>query len=236
MGNITSTRWPKGYQKRRTVEECERITAREAWHVGAATVETPIGNTTARRLWCLCECGRRTAYLCRPPQSSQDSPGDQPGDAKKAGQWKCRRCHDLAYSRQQQRGTREAFARWLTPERWAKMSQKHPATERMYQAIGAAYEGLCAPYDWDTLNDEQRAELLTFYRDESAVRRAFDHQRDAYRNRIEEEAQAAGKEIRADLWVWWKQHNRSQPKPKNTIPTVQKIGINLVEDKGTISA
>ena len=194
MGN----RW-MGYTKKRTVESCERINAREAAHVGCRIVEVQIGGTKARRLLCLCECGGRSQFLYRPQKETR---------------WACRQCHDLAYTRQQQRGTVSAFWAWLTPERWEKMSQKHPATKRMYEAMGEVYVELCAPYEWDKLSAEQQAKLLTLYASENAVRRVFDQQRQRWADHIEELAHAAGEEIRRDLWAWWKRHNRSKPKPK----------------------
>lgn len=107
MGNAQSTRW-KGHTKKTRVEECERITAREARHIGAPTVSQQIASSAARRLWCLCpDCERRALHLYRLPSG---------------GAWKCRTCHRLTDAKTQERGTRAAFEKALAP-RWAHICQ-----------------------------------------------------------------------------------------------------------------
>ncbi len=59
-------------RRKTTVEECARVVASEAPHVGAENVETQIGGTNARRLWAVCpECARQVCYLYRLPEGEQ---------------------------------------------------------------------------------------------------------------------------------------------------------------------
>ncbi len=202
MGNSNSTRW-KGHQKKTRADECQRITAREARHIGAPTITEPVANSAARRLWCLCpDCEKRALHLYRLPSG---------------GAWKCRKCHRLTDAKAQEKGTRAAFGRWLTRERWAKMSRKHPATARTYEAIGAFRIENVAPYDWEQLDPNARAELLKFYASEDAVKSVFDAQRGKWAVYIEEQARATSEEIGADLWKWWKHHNRSKARAKREL-------------------
>jgi len=204
MGNHNSTRW-RGHAKKRTVEAARRISAREAQHAGSiTTTATPVANSPARRLWALCpECGARVWYLYQAPDQAPD-----------AEQWKCRVCHDLSYRSTQQRGTRAAFYEWLTMERWSEISQKHPATARLYERMNELWQENVAAFDWDRCSAARRAELLESYTGEAVVRRIFEHQRWKWSGEIEPLAQAAGEEIRADLWAWWKARNRS-PQPEH---------------------
>jgi hypothetical protein len=205
MGNAASNRWPKNYRRKMPVESCRRINAREAAHVDCETVQTSIGGTAARRLWCRCSgCAARVRFLYERPD--------------RAGIWGCRRCHRLSYARQQQRGTRQAFEAWLTPARWQRMSAKHPATDRLYDRMAALERELCAAFDWDKLNAQQRAQLLQDFTGESVVRRIFDQRRATWSAQVEPMAEAVGDEIQADIWEWWKSKNRSKPKPKPRRP------------------
>ncbi len=206
MGNINSTRW-KGYTKKTRVEECQRITAREARHVGAPTITEPVANSAARRLWCLCpDCEKRALHLYRLPSGTEAE--------RSGGAWKCRTCHRLTDAKAQEKGTRAAFEKWLTRERWAKISKNHPATARMYQAIGEDYRENVAPFDWDKVNEERRAELLEAYGGAKIVRRVFQKRQDEYAERINERDAMAGATIRADIWEEWKRRNRSQARTK----------------------
>lgn len=199
MGNALSTRW-RGHTKKTTVEVCERITAREAKHIGAPTLCEPVANSAARRLWCLCpDCERRARYLYRLPSG---------------GAWKCRMCHRLTDRKTQIRGTRAAFEDWLTPERWKKMSQKHPASAAFEDAVGAYLVESVAPYDWEKLNQKQRAQLLEIYASEDAVKSIFAQQRCKWGRKIEELSKAASAEIYADIWKWWKHRTRRPNQPK----------------------
>jgi len=205
MGNPNSTRW-KSHTKKTRAEECQRITAREAKHIGAPTLSERVANSTAQRLWCLCpDCKKRALHLYRLPSG---------------GAWKCRTCHRLTDARTQERGTRAAFEKWLTPQRWAKMSQKHPATARMYQAIGEDYRANVAPFDWDKVNEGRRAQLLETYASAEIVRRVFQKRQDEYAERINERDAMAGATIRADIWEAWKKRNRSKSCKKSDLSDV----------------
>ncbi len=188
-------------RKRRkiAVEECARVRPEEAAHVGAQTEESAVAGSSARRLWCLCECGARVVFLYQRPEG---------------GAWKCRTCHGLTTRQRQRRGTRAEFQAWLTMERYGEMSHKHPALSALYEAMATDWQEKVAPYDWDKISAADRAELLTFYANPKAVRHAFNEQRAQWSTRMEERGQATGEQIRADLWTWWKSRNRSKPTPK----------------------
>lgn len=195
MGNFKSTRW-KGYAKKLTVEECHRITPPEAQHVGAATTETKIAHTTARRLWCECpSCSARVFYLYQLPEG---------------GAWKCKTCHQLIYKGSQAKGTRAAFAAWLTPQRWERICKTHPAHDEMYERFARDFKRICEPFDWEKCSNERRAELLEAYGSREAIRRVWESKRDrlcgAPLIKIEH---ATGKKIYADVWQEWKQRNRT---------------------------
>jgi hypothetical protein len=194
MGSTTSTRW-KDYTKRQTVESCKRVNAREAPHVGAATTTTSVAATTARRLWCLCECGRRVAYLYRLPD-------------EKASAWKCRICYQLTNRTAQEKGTRAAFEAWLTIKRWNQACELHSATKTMYERMAELWGKNVAPYDWAKLNDQQRTELLQFYASPEVVRQLFAQKRWEHSGEVERMAQATGAQIKADVWEAWKRRNR----------------------------
>ncbi len=199
MGNAFSTRW-KGHTKKTTVEVCERITAREAKHIGAPTLCEPVANSAARRLWCLCpDCERRALYLYRLPSGSD---------------WKCRTCHNLTDQSTQKRATRAAFEEWLTPEVWARMSQRHDATAAFQEATRADWEESAARCDWGKLDQRQRAALLEIYANEGVISRIFEHERERWEGRRQERMSAARAEIRADLFTWWKHRTRRPKQPK----------------------
>lgn len=203
MGNEQSTRW-KGHTKKTRVEECERITAREARHIGAPTLSQRIGNSAAERLWCLCpDCEKRALHLYQLPGG---------------GAWKCRHCHRLTTQKRQEKGTRAAFEKALA-RHFARICQQHPATERMYQAIGEDYRANVAPFDWDKASPQRRAELLEDYESERMVRRVFEKKRMEYADRIEERNQATGAQIKAEFWQWWKTKHRSRARERHTAPT-----------------
>ncbi len=194
MGNHNSTRW-KDYTKRRTVEECRRISAREARHLNIVTVTTfmPGG---AQRLWCICPaCKVRVWFLYQ---------------LADGGKWQCRTCHTLVYKSAQQRGTRAAFNAWLTPERWENISQKHPATMRLYERMAELWQENVEPYNWEKVSPERRAELLQSYTSPDTVHRVFEHQRWKWSGDIGLLEQAAGEEILTELWKCWKHDNRTK--------------------------
>ena len=183
-------------QKKTTVEQCRRVCSVEAHHVGAATVETQIGNTSARRLWAVCgECERRVRFLYQPVDDAL---------------WKCAKCHSLTTKSRQQHKTKAEFAAWLTPARYSRMAAKHPAMKLFYEETGADFRANVAPLDCSKISDEQRAQLLKFYADDAAIKRAFECALMNWSERFEERAQTVGDEIRADLWRWWK--SRSRPR------------------------
>lgn len=194
--------------KRRTIESAaRRIRPRECRHVGQHTTTTTVAGTSARRLWCLCEvCEQRAGYLYQP----------EPGD-----RWACAKCHALIYERQQQRGTREAFAQWLTPARWEWASSKHPAQHELYERMAELWREQCAPLDWSKLDAEQRADLLETFASPEAVARVFNSQRAKWSAEVETLAQAAGEEIARDLWAWWKDKQR-RPKRAKVYRAFQK--------------
>jgi hypothetical protein len=194
MGSITSTRW-KGYTKRRTVESCKRINAREAAHVGVATTTTTVAGKSARRLWCVCECGRRVAFLYNLPD-------------EKVSAWKCRVCHRLTNQKAQEKGTRAAFEAWLTPRRWKRACELHSATETLYKSMAELWGKNVAPYDWDKCDTERRAKLLRFYASPEIVRQVFAQKRWEHSSEVERMAQATGAQIRGDVWEAWKHRNR----------------------------
>ena len=120
-------------RRKTTVEECARVTAAEAPHVGAATAQTQIGTSAARRLWAVCPaCARRVCYLYRLPSGEQ---------------WKCPRCHDLTTRARQERGTKAGFDRWLTFERWERATETHPATAQLYQELAQDWRATVEPFD-----------------------------------------------------------------------------------------
>ena len=200
MGNAQSTRW-KGHTKKTTVETCRRITAREAWHIGAPTISAQVAGTSARRLWCLCpDCEARALYLYQLPTG---------------GAWKCQQCHRLTNQATQQHGTRAAFEQWLTPKRWAWMSARHPALKSFYDEIVADFRKTVAPLDPAKISAERRAELLQFYANDAAIKRAFEDARWHWSARMEEQNAEVSAQVRADIWRWWKHLNRSQKRPKS---------------------
>jgi hypothetical protein len=184
--------------RKTTVEECARVEASEAPHVGAATVETQIGGTNARRLWAVCpQCARQVCYLYCLPRGEQ---------------WKCQRCHQLTTRARQQHGTRAAFDEWLTPERWESATDAHPATARLYEQMMSDWRENVAPLDWERADPQQRAELLENYATEKRARIAFEDARWRWTGRREERGAQVSAEIIGELWEQWKQHNRSHPK------------------------
>lgn len=181
------------------VETCRRITASECCHVQISTVQTVVGNSKARRSYCVCpDCNARTRFLYERPDH--------------AGVFRCRRCQRLSYARQQMKGSREGFEKWLTTARWNRVSQKHPATTRLYEQMHALYLEKVDPFDFNKMSDARRAELLETYASEAVIRRVFEQQRTEWSAQIEPMVEAAGTEIRLDLWNWWKGKNRSKPK------------------------
>lgn len=201
MGNAQSTRW-NGHTKKATVETCRRITAREAHHIGAPTVSEPVAGTSARRLWCLCpDCEKWALYLYQ---------------MVNGGKYLCRQCHDLTNKATQQRGTRAAFEAWLTPQRFAWMSARHPATAALYEAVMSDWRETVEPFDPAKISAERRAELLTIYASDAAIKRVFEDARFRWSGRMEERNAQAGAEVRADIWRYWKHKNRSRPASKAT--------------------
>ena len=180
--------------RKTTVESCARVHAVEAAHVGAATEKTQIARSNAFRLWAICpDCEKRVRFLYQLPDG---------------GKWACKKCLSLTTQAQQQHGTRAEFAAWLTPDRWARMSAKHPALISFYDETGADFRATVEPLDCSKISDEQRAELLKFYANDDAIKRAFEGALMDWSKRFEERAQAVGEQIRADLWTWWKSRNR----------------------------
>lgn len=199
MGSVTSGRWPKNYHRKMQVETCRRITARECCHVQISTVQTVVGNSKARRSYCVCPgCNSRTRFLYERPD--------------RARVFRCRRCQRLSYARQQLKGSREGFEKWLTAARWNRISLKHPATTRLYEQMHALYLEQVAPFDLDKMTDVRRTELLETYASEAVIRHVFDQQRAAWSAQIEPMVEAAGVQIRADIWEMWKRRNRPQKK------------------------
>lgn len=189
---------PQIATKRRkiTVEECKRFEASEARHVGARTVETQIGNTSARRLWAICgECERRVRFLYQLPNG---------------GKYLCARCHQLTTKARQQKGTRAEFAAWLTPDRYTAMAAKHPALKSFYDETGADFGANVSPLDWNKADQFERLELARMYGTEARARAAHNAALMDWSERFEERAQAVGDEIRADIFKWWK--SRSRPR------------------------
>lgn len=180
-----------------TVEECRRVHAVEALHVGGArTVETQIGNTNAKRTFAVCDaCERHVRFLYQLPSG---------------GKYLCARCQNLTTRKRQQKGTRAEFAEWLTPDRWARMSAKHPALISFYDETGADFRATVEPLDCSKISDEERAELLKFYANDDAIKQAFEGARANWSERFETRAQAVGEQIRADIWKWWKIRNRAR--------------------------
>ena len=137
---------PQIATKRRkiTVEECRRVHAVEAPHVGGArTVETQIGNTNAKRTFAVCDaCERHVRFLYQLPTG---------------GSWLCAKCHNLTTRARQQKGTKAEFDNWLTPQRWERMSAKHPALISFYDETGADFRATVEPLDCSKISDEQRA-------------------------------------------------------------------------------
>ena len=189
---------PHMSQKRRktTVEECAKVRAAEAPHVGAVTVETQIGGTKARRLWAVCpECAKRVRFLYRLPNGKQ---------------WKCQRCHDLTTRSRQERGTKAEFDRWLTWERWECATEAHPATAPLYDALADDWSATVEPFNPAKISAERRAELLEFYANDAAIKRAFEMRRDECCHRAEERERQTGALIRAELFADWKRHKRGR--------------------------
>ena len=181
-------------RRKTTVESCARVHAVEAPHVGAATEKTQIGNTSARRLWAICpNCEKRVRFLYQLPSG---------------GKWACKKCLSLTTQAQQQKGTRAEFAAWLTPERWERMSAKHPALKSFYDETGADFRANVASLDWDKADPIKRLELVRIYATEANARAAFERARMDWSERFEARAQAVGEQIHADLWTWWKSRNR----------------------------
>jgi hypothetical protein len=196
MGNHNSTRW-RGHAKKRTVEECRRITAREARHVGGiGTTATTVADSKARRLWCLCpSCGAQVWLLYQ---------------VEDGGVWKCRACHDLAYTSQQQRGTMAAFRAWLNQERWREYSEQHPAQEWLRREAGSTWKAMGVPYDLRSMSIERRLELRQQLGSDAAIERHFDQERMKWSEVLHGLEQEAGRRIMADLKAEWKRRNRSQ--------------------------
>lgn len=197
MGNQNSTRW-KGHAKKRTVEEARRITPREAAHVAAPTVAAPVAGTTARRLYCLCEkCQKRSVYLYQLDPASG---------------WTCRRCcaGGLIYTRQQQKGTRAAFAQWFTPEQREQMAKAHPARKELYAWYGREWFAQVAPYNFEHADEAARVELVERFGSAAAARHEFERRRWEFSDRLHEKEVATGQRINADILAWWKAHNRTQ--------------------------
>lgn len=183
------------------VEECQRIMPEEAAQVGAATEEAPVANSHARRLWILCpECGKRKRFLYQRPNAEQ---------------WKCFECNGLTTRRRQMKGTNAAFEQWLTPKRWAKMSQKHPACKRLYEAIHNDWQENVAPFGWERASPEFRNELRQKHGSSERVKSIFEQRRWKWSERMERMNRDAGAEIMADLEKWWKWRNRSKRKNKD---------------------
>ena len=200
MGNPNSTRW-KEHTKKTRAEACERITAREAKHTGAPTLSEPVANSAAKRLWCLCpDCEKRALHLYRLPS----------GDA-----WKCRRCHRLTDAKAQEKGTRAAFEKALE-RHWPRILREHGAAIETRAAIAEDYRENVAPFDWDTVNEGRRAQLLETYASMEIVRRVFQRQRDEHATRTEEQMAITIAMIKAEFWQWWKKRNRSKAR---TAPT-----------------
>jgi hypothetical protein len=85
---------------------------------------------------------------------------------------------------------------------------KHPATAQLYEQIHTLWQENVAPYDWDKLNSQQRAELLESYTSPDVVRRIFEHQRWKWSGEMEELSRATGAQVYADILKWWKYQNR----------------------------
>jgi hypothetical protein len=201
MGNKNSTRW-KNHIKKGTVEECRRVNGREAAHIGINTTTTPVANSAARRLWCLCPaCGARAWYLYQAPEAQQ---------------WKCRSCHNLAYKSAQQRGTWAAFYDWLNQERWREYADRHPSKAWLYEEVHAAYQKTCLPFDLREMEQARRLELLAELGNEEAIKRRFELQRMEWSGLISELETQAARWTMADLKVLWKRNNRSKPKTRSS--------------------
>ncbi len=212
MGNMKSTRW-HGHTKKRTVEECRRINAREAQHVaGIATTTTPVATSAARRLWALCPaCGARVWYLYQMPSEAPD--------AGTAEQWKCRQCHGLVYRSAQQRGTYAAFEEWLNQEKWQEYAERHPSREWLYTKVKQSWDRLCAPYDLQNMSFEEGLRLTVDMGGEKNVQIIFNQKRSQWSEIIARlEAQATRRTMN-DLKAEWKQQHRSNGKrrPSATI-------------------
>lgn len=216
MGNENSSRW-RGHQKKRTVEECRRISAREAQHVaGIATTTTPVATSAARRLWALCpECGARVWFLYQVPSAARGQAPDQAPDAGSAEQWKCRQCHGLAYKSAQQRGTLAAFHEWLNQDdqkNWREYAERHPAREWLYQRSKEAWDEICAPYDLQGMKPEKAVLLQAEMGGAEKVNRVFNEQRSKWSGMLHEFEQHATRWTMDSLKTDWKHQHRSNVK------------------------
>jgi enoyl-CoA hydratase/carnithine racemase len=202
MGNRNSTRWGS-HTKKRTVEECRQISAREAKHIGIATTATPVANSAARRLWALCpQCGARVWYLYQAPDSEM---------------WSCRQCHGLAYKSAQQRGTYAAFDEWLNQERWREYADRHASHDWLLDKAFQSWNKLCAPYDLRAMNPDEKLTLIMSMGSAEKVQRMYQHQLDkwtAIRDRLEERA---ARWAMKDLQAEWKQRHRSKGKCRKAL-------------------
>jgi hypothetical protein len=207
MGNENSTRW-KGHTKRRTVDECRRINAREAQHVaGIATTTTPVATSAARRLWALCPaCGAQVWYLYQMPSEAPD--------ASTGAQWKCRQCHDLAYKSAQQRGTYAAFYEWLNQEKWREYADRHRSREWLYQRVGDCWKKLCLPYDLRNMSADDQLRLTLKMGGAEKVEIIFNHQRDKFMRILHRLESRAARWAMNDLKTEWKQRHRSNIRQK----------------------
>ncbi len=179
------------------VEECQRITPEEAAHIGARTQETPVAGSSARRLWLLCpQCEKRARFLYQ-----------LPGGAA----WKCFDCHKLTTRARQTKGTRAAFADWLTDERREELTRQHPATTRLFEGINADWQKNVAPLDWARADAARKLELLEQHGTRAYIQAAFEQSRWEWSGRAAQLSAQAGAQIVADIESEWKARNRSKP-------------------------
>lgn len=182
-------------RRKTTIEECRRVTAHEAAHIGAATVEKPVAGSSAQRLWAKCpQCEKAVRFLFLPPGSQV---------------WACRSCHQLTTQKRQERGTRAGFARWLTPQRWAELGAQHPAQRAHMEESARDFRQNVAPLDWDKADQTRRAGLLITYGTEARVRFAHDFALTGWSGDFETRGAEVAREVYADLWREWKANNRT---------------------------
>ncbi len=146
MGNKHSTRWPRGYKKKTCINECRRLSPREARHTGIATVTTPMPRG-GLRYWCLCPvCNGRRGDLFQRPGCEV---------------WACRECHGLTYSERQRRRARvmspkdwPTFLQWLQQHQFVKAWLKYHSKTAIHKNDAEQFENaLC-----ELLCDEYNAE------------------------------------------------------------------------------